>query len=178
MLLATSFGLVACSDKTPNIPTGSPTEPAADTAVADAPDASTVPSELTNWTGDLAAAQKSELCNVDAVNGTGAVSGMFKVGANLPVSVEGWIATTDLRRPDRFAIILQGDNVAYQINGGTGKLRADVAHAYGTEQLAQAGYTVELPILGVTPGSYSLTLVHEEKDRTIACTPKFALLVE
>jgi hypothetical protein len=177
MLLATSLGLVACSDKTPGIASGVTTQPAADAPATSAPVVPAVTSELTDWTGDLAAAPKSELCNVDAVNGASATSGTFEARANQPVSLEGWIATTDLQRPDRFAIVLQGDASA-QISGGTGKPRADVAQAYHSEQLANAGYTVELATLGVAPGSYTLALVHDEKGQTIACMPKLTLVVK
>lgn len=174
MVIVACLGLGACSDKVPEIEDGTH---APDSAPAAAAPAASAQSVLGEWTGNIADALQTELCAIDSVNGATAVDGRFEHTANQPVVFEGWASTSDLKRPERITLVLDGVS-DYQVGGSTGVAREDVANAYNSTALATAGYRVELASLAVPAGDYGLTLTHEDGGKTVACTSKLTLSVK
>lgn len=171
MIIVACLGLSACNDKAPEIDSGN-SQPAAQATTTE-PTAPAAPA-LTAWSGDLAQALKTELCALDSVNGAVAVDGRFELPLNQPAVFEGWVSTSDLKRPESFKIVLDGDS-DFEVTGATGLPRDDVAKAYGTDALATAGFKVELPALDIPAGDYAVTLVHEDAGHAVACVRDFTL---
>lgn len=172
LLVLTCLGLAACNDKAPELGSGS-TQAAPQQDAAPAPAAQGA-SELGQWTGNLEDALKTELCALDSINGAVAVDGRFEVSSNQPAVFEGWVSTSNLERPERFTIVLDGQT-DFQINASTGVPRDDVASAYEKPALANAGFRAELPALAVPAGDYAINLVHEDNGHTVACASKLTL---
>jgi len=64
------------------------------------------------------------------------------------------------------------------MESNTGIERSDVAQAYKTSDLMNAGYKAELSALSIPTGSYSVFLIHEEKGAKFACDPKLSVTVK
>lgn len=171
--------VAACSDKTPEADApGAPVTPAAtapssstDGAIAAAP-----AGVVTPWTGDLAAATAEPHCALDALNGTVATNGKLTVAAGQPAVIEGWVATSDMRSAPAFSLVLDGAT-DYQIAGSTGVSRDDVAKAYSSDQLATAGFRLDLQSLSVPAGDYKLVLAHQENGAWMSCETNHVLTV-
>jgi hypothetical protein len=179
LALGACFSLSACSDQTPEAPTPATTASgtAAPAATPGAATAAPGPSTLSPWTGDLSAAQPSQLCALDAMNGAVAVQGRFELPTAQPTTLEGWVATSDLHAPSGFSVVLDGSS-DFQITGVTGNPRDDVAKAYGTDQLATAGFKLELPSLAVPAGEYKVLIAHEEGATWVSCDTNAVLSVK
>lgn len=170
-LLISGFCIVvaACSNGTSSLDSAQPKSVGA--ASTNVPKAMVAP-----WTGSLQDSVKTDLCALDAVNGQKAVNGFFDVASNQPVAFEGWISTSDLRNPGSFSIVLRGAS-NFGLKSNTGFERSDVAQAYKTSNLMNAGYKAELSALSVPAGSYSVFLVHEEKGTRFACDSKLSVTI-
>jgi hypothetical protein len=132
---------------------------------------------VTPWTDSLHGAGKTDLCALDAVNGQKAISGSFQLTSNQPVTFEGWVSTSDLHNPQSLSIVLQGVS-DFGMKSTTGVMRSDVAQAYKSPDLMNAGYKADLPELSVSAGSYSVLLIHEEKGVKFVCDPKLHVTVK
>jgi hypothetical protein len=129
------------------------------------------------WSGSLQDAKKSELCALDAVNGQKAINGSFAATSGSPVAFEGWISTADLHNPTSVSIVLQGAS-NFVVASHTGVERSDVAQAYKTNDLMNAGYKAEVSALSVPAGKYGVFLMHEEKGAKFVCEPKLEINVK
>ena len=171
------LGLAACSDKTPEAeaPTtaaapATPAAPAANGAAAP------VAASVAPWTGDLAAATAEPHCALDIVNGAPAADGKFTLAAGGAAVFEGWVATSDMHSAPAFSLVLDGAS-DYQIAGSTGTPRDDVAKAYSTDTLANAGFRLEVQSLSIPAGEYKLVLAHQENGAWMACQTNDVLTV-
>jgi len=172
ILLVSGFCAVvaACSNDTSSLDSTQST-PASATS-ANAPQIAVAP-----WNGSLQDATKTDLCALDMINGQKAVNGSFEVVAGQPVVFEGWVSTSDLHNPGSFSIVLRGTN-SFGLESNTGLQRSDVAQAFKTSDLMNAGYKAELSALQIPTGSYSVFLIHEEKGGKFACDPKLNVTVK
>jgi hypothetical protein len=181
-VLGACLSLAACGGKTPDAAPTSAAAPAAapaadaSTAVPDAAASAPGPSVLSPWTGDLAAAQPDQLCALDALNGIVAADGKFALATGQAAVFDGWVATSDMRSAPSFSLVLDGAS-DFQINGGTGIARDDVAKAYSNDQLATAGFRLELPALSVPAGDYTLVIAHQEAGVWKSCDTREVLTV-
>jgi hypothetical protein len=90
--------------------------------------------------------------------------------------VGGWVATPDMRAPQRFMLVLEGGR-AYQAPAATGVARPDVARVLKAESLANAGFNARVGLQGVAPGEYALSLVHEFEGTTVRCRTAAKIVV-
>jgi hypothetical protein len=174
------LGLAACSDNAPDAAPATPaaapaaTAPASngDAAVAAAP----VVTEVTPWTGDLGAATAEPHCALDVLNGSPAVDGKLTLPTGDAARFEGWVATSDMHSAPTFSLVLDGAT-DYQLTGSTGVARDDVAKALSTDQLANAGFRIDVPSLAIPVGDYKLVLVHQENGAWMSCETNQVLAV-
>lgn len=172
LLLISGFCIVvaACSNDTSSLDS-------AQSKSGSVTSASTPKIGVAPWNGSLQDAGKTDLCALDTVNGQKAANGSFEVTSSQPVTFEGWVSTSDLHNPGSFSIVLRGTN-SFGLESNTGLERNDVAQAYKTSDLVNAGYKAELSALPVPTGSYAVLLVHEEKGAKFACDPKLNVTVK
>lgn len=171
-VLGACLSLAACGDKSPDADAKSATA----TPPAAASDAAASVPGLSAWTGDLAAAQPDQLCTLDVLNGVVAKDGKFALPTGQPAVFEGWVATSDMQSAPLFSLVLDGAS-DFQIIGTTGVARDDVAKAYSNDQLATAGFRLEIPALSVPAGDYTLVIAHQEAGVWKSCDTKEVLTV-
>ena len=181
LVLGACFSLSACTDKAPEADTPAPTA-SGTTAPAVAPGtavATQAPAQSTvsAWTGDLAGARTSQMCALDAINGANAQAGRFDVPTGQPVTLEGWVAGSDMHAPATFSVVLDGAS-DFQVTGVTGVSRDDVAKAYHAEHLATAGFKLQLASLAVPAGEYKILILHKEGDGWMSCDANSVLSVK
>jgi hypothetical protein len=180
LAIGACLGLAACSDNTPDDATSAP--PAANTATAPASNgdaavaAAPVETIVAPWTGDLAAATAEPHCALDVLNGSPAADGKLTLPTGDAARFEGWVATSDMHSAPTFSLVLDGAT-DYQLSGGTGVSRDDVAKAYSTDQLANAGFRLDVPSLAIPVGDYKLVLVHQENGAWMSCETNQVLTV-
>lgn len=163
LVLGTCFSLSACTDKAPEAETPATTasDTAAPAATPGAAAAAPAGSTLSAWTVDLTAGMTSQMCALDAMNGAIAQAGRFELPAAQPATLEGWVASSDMHAPAALSVVLDGSS-DFQITGATGVSREDVAKAYNAENLAAAGFKLELAGLAVPAGDYKVLIAHQE----------------
>jgi hypothetical protein len=180
ILLGACLSLAACSDKTPEAGAPAADASAAATPAAPAPAADAAApapgASLSPWTGNLASAQPDQHCALDALNGAVATDGKFASPAGQAAVLDGWVSTTDMHPASPFTLVFDGAS-DFQVTGTTGVARDDVAKAYSTDQLATAGFRLEVPALSLPAGDYKLVLAHEENGAWISCETNEVLTV-
>lgn len=179
MILAVCLTAVACTDEQASAPemppagNGSPAVAASEVVAAS--EASPAPT-LTTRTATLDGLSESPLCALDSVNGLHASEGNFTVSATKSIMLEGWVAMTNLQTPDTFSIILDGQS-DFDITHVTGINRKDVADAYGSADLENAGFQAALPALEVPADQYSVMISHDEAGAAVVCKTNLRLVV-
>ncbi len=94
------------------------------------------------------------------------------------VLLGGWLA--DRREPEvpqSLSIVLQGSR-NFAIEAGNGRLRPDVAAAFGQPALDGAGFDRSLRLGGVPADDYAIVLVGHYRDRDVACRTPSRMVVE
>lgn len=173
-ILAACLLASACTDdKVADETSVSTPSVAADAAPAPSP--APVAAVLSAWSGSLDGLGETPLCAVDAANGLPAADGAFALQTGQPASFEGWAAMTNLDNPGPVNIILDGEQ-DFKINGATGVSREDVATAYNSPRLAQAGFKVEIADLAVPPGEYQMVVEHTESGVPVICRPNMRVV--
>lgn len=157
--LSLSLALAGCTDKASEA--DAPAATASQTPAPAAPSATAAGSTLSAWTGDLTGGMTSQMCALDAMNGAKATAGRFESPTAQPATMEGWVASSDMHAPAALSVVLDGPS-DFQITGTTGVSRADVAKAYNAENLATAGFKIELAGLAVPAGEYKVLIAHQE----------------
>ena len=163
--------LVGCNDKSPDYQQPSTSATAPETAAAPA-------AQVTEYKGDLTALGKAEMCALDAVNGKTATEGSFRLPANSSLALEGWAATTSLTNPRSVTVVLSAPDRAFAVSGNAGVPRDDVAKAYKTEALTNAGFKLEVPTLQIPTGEYTIAILHDESGSQVLCASPLKLVIE
>ena len=172
ILLSFSVGILlsGCGDKiqapgTPNSEAQSATAPAAaQPAVIVSP-----------WIKPQVEVPHTALCNIDSVNGAPPTPSI-EVAHGKPLSLTGWISTTNLKNPGKFDLVLEGSE-SFSIASSTNTKRADVAEAYKSQDLNDAGFTLDIPALNIAPGKYHIQLQHQGETSTTLCDGKMDVVV-
>jgi hypothetical protein len=113
-------------------------------------------------------AQEAEApCSIDKINGQ-PTSGTVLAGPGGELLAGGWVASPDMRAPERLMLVLEG-NQTYQAPATTGVARPDLVRVLKAEGLANAGFNARAGLQGVAPGEYGLSLAHEFKGTTVRC---------
>lgn len=159
-----------------------PTAPAADQAPAmvqaspaGASTETPAPTQVEPWTAGLEGMPRTELCSLDAVDGTGAVNGAFKLSAEKGATFEGWAATAGMATPPKVLIYLDGPQPV-RLHGVTGQPRPDVAEAVGAG-LANSGFSIAVPVLHLATGEYGIWVGHEADGVSSICETRTRLIV-
>lgn len=85
------------------------------------------------------------------------------------VTFGGWLADTKAGiAPDWLAVLLDGD-ADYVAEGGSGRMRPDVAKAFGKEALEAAGFHHAFELGGVAEGEYRIRLIGFVDGRARGC---------
>ncbi|MBC7656334.1 MAG: hypothetical protein H7147_04065 [Frankiaceae bacterium] len=137
--------------------------------------AAPAPVTIAAWSGSLDGLGESQLCALDAVNGTPATGATFTVQAGQPATFEGWAAMTNLDNPGAINIILDGAE-DFKISANTGVSRDDVATAYNSTKLSTAGFKAELASLAVPAGEYQVVIEHLEAGASVICRPNLRVV--
>ena len=174
------LGLAACSDNAPDAAATAPAATTAATAPASTGDgavaAAPVATSVTPWTGDLTAATAEPHCALDVLNGSPAADGKLTLPTGEAAVFEGWVVTSDMHSAPTFSLVLDGAT-DYQLTGSTGVSRDDVAKAYSTDQLAKAGFRLNVPSLAIPVGDYKLVVAHQENGAWMSCQTNQVLTV-
>ncbi len=180
LMLAVVSVSVACSRDSTPVPV-----PVSPPAAANAPAEVVSPNPVTeiaasgvteSWDGAWGNLAAYEFCAVDLVNGERAVAEVFTVSGSDPIAVEGWIASPELKAIDQFAIFLQGPP-HMRVIGATGKLREDVAEAFGDRTLLNSGFSIEIAAGNLAIGEYAVFLGSSVGSDSGYCDTKLRLRV-
>lgn len=135
-----------------------PPSPQPETAEARAPAKETppAPSATTFDASRMTGHVTQSACFVTAFNGDPAPD-LFHAAAGDRVGVSGWTADSDFNVPEQVSLILRRDPAtAYEFRATLGPDAARAAEVLGKPQLANAGYTSEIALTGVQPGTYEI----------------------
>lgn len=116
---------------------------------------------------DMPGASARAQCAADAVDGAPVMPGLSRSRGEV-LALEGWVATSLLRDPGQFSVVLDGERDF----GGrleTNVARPDVAATLKSPLLANAGFRVHLK-LDVPPGRYALAYLLQGEGGPEACT--------
>ncbi len=153
-IVAIACMLPACNDKVPPWSEAPVTQASVEVAV--------VP-----WTASAGAIDSGH-CKLDTVNGQHPAEGIISVASQQPVTLQGWVATADLKNPVNFTFVLDGIR-DFGIQASTSLPRDDVAKNYDSGALVNSGFKIDVAAATIPKGNYRVKIAYRAQNGNVAC---------
>jgi hypothetical protein len=123
----------------------------------------------------------SDTCSLDNVVGATGSPPLFTALANSDIEFQGWVAdAANGKVPKKVAVELVNskNQVQFIYAGVAGVKRADVAAAFKTPSIENAGFAVKTKAQGVAPGEYEILLVGIYDEQITVCRSNRKIIIK